>query len=246
MVPGNPARTSVTDTGASIEERPRGGGREAIYASVLDAVVGHRLPPGTRLPEDQLAGLFGVSRTIVRLALQKLEFEGVVVAERNRGAQVATPTVEEARQIFEARLAIETTIVRRLCARRVTADVVARRHRALEAEEAAFHRGDGKTSIKLSGDFHILLADIAGNRVLAGFLRQLVSRTSLILAVYGRNIHATCAADEHMRLLEVIRSGDAEAAEAELARHFAAIQSRISLSVVEDKPADLAAALRLA
>jgi DNA-binding GntR family transcriptional regulator len=224
--------------------KPNGGGRDQIYSSVLDAVLAHRLLPGTRLPEDQLATLFGVSRTIVRLALQKLEFEGVVVAERNRGAQIATPTVDEARQIFEARLSIETTIVRQLSSG-IARDDVASLRSSIEAEERAFQNGDGKTSIKLSGDFHVLLADIAGNAVLAAFLRQLVSRTSLILAVYGRNIHMTCAAEEHMALLEKICTGDADAAEAELVHHFDEIQKRISLRPITDSPIDLAAALRL-
>lgn len=218
--------------------------RDKIYESILDAVVGHRILPGTRLPEDQLAKLYGVSRTIIRLALQKLEFEGVITAARNRSPQVSTPTADEANQIFEARLVVETAIIRKLCGA-LSTDEINELKNLLKAEHDAFERGDGKTSIKLSGEFHIRMAELAGNPVLTQFLHQLVSRTSLILAVFGKNIHSICAADEHEELLSVIESGDVEAADRELKRHFKAIQSRIQLGKLNDKTVDLAAALRL-
>ena len=78
-----------------------------IRDHLRDAIVDRRLAPGTKLNEAEVGTLFDVSRTVVRAALQALAFEGLVRTERNRGAFVANPTPDEARQVFAARRLIE-------------------------------------------------------------------------------------------------------------------------------------------
>src|SRR5262245_2561315 len=70
-----------------------------IHRHLLTAIVEHDLVPGTKLPEDALAESFGVSRTRIRKVLQQLAHEGVVQLERHRGATVARPSVQEARDV---------------------------------------------------------------------------------------------------------------------------------------------------
>ena len=76
---------------------------DTIHARIYDAIVEQRLPPGTKLGEETLCEIFGVSRTMIRRVLQRLASEHVVEARPHRGAFVARPSVEEAREVFEAR-----------------------------------------------------------------------------------------------------------------------------------------------
>ena len=94
---------------------------QRIVASIVEAIVERRLMPGTKLAESQIGELFSVSRTVVRQALNQLSRDRLITLEPARGAFVAQPGIEEARQVFEARQLIEAGIVRELCGRRCSA-----------------------------------------------------------------------------------------------------------------------------
>ena len=81
-----------------------GGRDEAMYRGLHAAIYELRLPPGTRLPEDVLSNTYGVSRTLVRKVLQRMAMEGLVEIRRNRGAQVAEPSADEAREVFAGKV----------------------------------------------------------------------------------------------------------------------------------------------
>src|SRR5712675_1995173 len=85
---------------------------DQVHARIYEAIGGQELPPGTRLREDQMRRIFGVSRARIRKVFSRLAFEGLVQIEPNRGASVARPSAEEARETFAARRAIEAAIVR--------------------------------------------------------------------------------------------------------------------------------------
>src|SRR5690606_11424945 len=80
---------------------------QPVYDSLREAITSRRLAPGTKLPEDELASIYSVSRTVVRSALQALAHDRVVRLEPNRGAFVAQPSIKEAREVFDARKLIE-------------------------------------------------------------------------------------------------------------------------------------------
>jgi DNA-binding GntR family transcriptional regulator len=184
---------------------------QAIQAGVLSAILEHRLQPGTKLGEDELGTIFGVSRTIVRAALQALAHQGIVVIEKNRGAFVARPSLTEAVEVFEARKLVEATIVERAAERCTLADGEAMRLH-LTRERAAVARSDDNSAIRLSGEFHILIAQIAGHRTLETFLKELVARSSLILLLYRRQKAQVCGTDHHEELANaVVRGAKAEA-----------------------------------
>lgn len=203
-------------------------GDEAIYRGVYEAILEHRLPPGTRLAEDALGEIFGVSRTVVRKALFRLAHDKIVVIRPNRGAAVAAPSVEEARDVFDTRRTLERAVVRAAAASpdRTALDDL---RRLTRAEETAHKDGDRSAVIRHSGDFHLRLADIAGNAVMADFLRELVSRTSLIIALYETAGPAACAAHEHMGLIDAIAAGDGARAASLMDAHLDDIEASLDL-----------------
>ena len=197
---------------------------DAVYELLCRAIIEQSLKPGMRLPEDLVGEQFGVSRTIVRHALVRLETEGLVVSKRNRGAFVAEPTIEEARQIFEARRCLETEVTRLLVERMPRAGFD-----ALEAHvrrEQGIRGKDGPVSIRLAGEFHILMAELSGNTVLAKYVTQVVRRCSLIMAMFARSHSSDCAVDEHSQIIEAIRSKDTERAMHLMEHHLGAVADR--------------------
>jgi DNA-binding GntR family transcriptional regulator len=205
-----------------------------IYGAVVNAVMSHRLPPGTRLGEAEFCELYDVSRTTVRKALQRLAHDHIVVLRPNRGAVVASPSPQEARDVFAARRAIEREIVP-LVVRHVTPASIARIRAALDAEESARRSGDRAAWIRLGGEFHLLLAELAGNTVLQRFMVELVSRSSLIIAVYENPGAPMCGNHEHHDLLALIEQGDERGATALIGHHLEEIEARLHLGTPERK-----------
>lgn len=204
--------------------------RDALLAAILD----HRLTPGTRLPEDEIGALYGASRTIVRAALQSLAHERVVVIQPNRGAQVAQPTVDEARKVFEARSLIEPRLAALAANNATEADVKAllTHHRE---EEAAIRAGDQRRAIALSARFHNMIAEIADQDILAGFVRELMSRSSLVVALYWSRKDATCERHAHHELLDAIARHQADRAADLMRSHLVDLFSGLDL---RERPAD--------
>ncbi|MFT0137724.1 GntR family transcriptional regulator [Alcanivoracaceae bacterium MT1] len=210
---------------------------ERIYRSVLE----HRLPPGTKLPEEKLAAIFDVSRARIRKILLRLELERIVEMVPHRGAFIAKPTFEESEDIFEARRAIEPAIVRRL-ARSASSDDVAALRRHVADEYDARDRDDRRAMIGLTGEFHNLLADLAGNRALAAPMHELSARTCLAILLYDASPRSTCRAAEHDELVRRIEAADADGAVQAMLDHLGEI--RRHLTITENRSRiDLASAL---
>lgn len=211
-----------------------------IYERIYSAIIEQRLAPGTKLGEESLCELFGVSRSRIRKVLYRLGNDSVVMLVPNRGAFVARPSVQEAREVFATRRLLEAEVVRAL-AKGLSAADAARLARHVEVEREAHARHDRRASIRLSGEFHLLLAELAGNRVIERFLRELVSRTSLIIAVYEAPGRSCCSFDEHAALIEAIGGGRAEAAVEGMMAHLCGIESRLMLDRPPGQAVDLKA-----
>lgn len=195
-----------------------------VYGALRRAIIEQALAPGAKLPEDTIGEQFGVSRTLVREALARLAAEGLVELRHNRGASVAYPSLEEARDVFAIRRAMEMLAIEALCARMTPADAT-RLEAHVAAEEAARDRG-GSESIRLAGEFHLLLAALTGNTLLHRYVNELASRCSLILAIYGRPHSSDCAVNEHRQLIAALRAGDAPRCRAVMDEHLAAVMDR--------------------
>jgi len=201
---------------------------ERIYEDIYDAVMEHRLAPGTRLPEASLSALYGVSRPMVRKALGRLAHEHIVRLRPNRSPVVASPSVEETREVFEARRVVETAIAGK-AARTATRRELEGLRAAARAERLADERADRRAAVRLSGHFHMTLAELGRNRVLADCLRELVSRTSLIIALYETPGRSACLFHEHEALIDAIARRDEGAAAEGMQAHLGRVEGRLDL-----------------
>src|SRR5262249_35387787 len=175
-------RCALVPSVASPSSKNRNDRAGQICRALRNAIIEQALVPGAKLPEDAIGERFGVSRTIVRHALGRLAAEGLVELRRNRGAMVASPSWDEARDIFDVRIGLERLVISRV-AGRLQPDQI----RALEAHVDAEERARGNNeplSIRLATEFHIVLAEMTGSPVLAGYIGEVASRCGLILALY--------------------------------------------------------------
>lgn len=238
--------TTPAHTAPSPHEMP-GLSDADIHERIVSAILDHRLLPGTKLVEDKLGQAFGVSRTRIRHVLIRLANEQLVTLTPHRGASVARPSVDEAREVFEVRRMIEPTLLARFMRVATPADL---RNLALyiDQEEDARARGDRSRAIRLSGDFHLLIGARSGHRTLDRVLREMVSRTSLVLMSYGTpeatgTVHPTrggaCGCHEHRGLLAAIRLGDERAAGELMQRHLSHLEALLDFTLAERGPVDL-------
>ena len=234
-----PARTRAAPAAAAAEE-VSGNTTQRIVASITAAIVERRLMPGTKLAEQKIADIFRVSRTIVRQALNQLSRDHLVTLEPARGAFVATPSVEEARQVYEVRTMIETSLVKQLAARITDAQVAElRAHLAQEREAVARTDVPGRT--RLLADFHVLLARMLGNEVLAHLLNDLLSRSSLISLMYQSAHSAEHSQDEHEQIVDALARRDARAAVKLMEQHILSVERNLQL---DPRMPDLESVLR--
>jgi len=213
---------------------------QRIVDSIVEAIVERRLMPGTKLAEAQIGQLFDVSRTVVRQALNQLSRDRLVTLEPARGAFVAQPGVDEARQVFEARQLIEASIVRELCSRITDAQLTELRAH-LRDERAAVARTDISGRTRLLADFHVVLARMLGNEVLAELLADLLSRSSLIALMYQSAHSAEHSQQEHVDIVEALARRDARAAVRLMNRHLHSVEHNLRLDPLSS---DLSKALR--
>lgn len=204
---------------------------QAIRDHLRDAIVDRRLAPGTKLTEIEVGSLFDVSRTMARSALQMLSFEGLVRIERNRGAFVANPDPEEARQVFAARRLVEPGIAAEACARATPRDLGRLRAHLSHEHHHMNLRGPNarRAEIKASGEFHLLLAAAAGNQIMHRFMEELIARSSLVIALYGRSGASSCGHDDHGGIVDALERRDAAAAQALVVRHIDHIEADLDL-----------------
>ena len=212
-----------------------------IVENLTRAIVEHRLLPGTKLAEQKLADHFGVSRTLVRQALFQLSQNRLIKLEPARGAFVATPSVEEARQVFAVRRMLEAEMVRAFMAQSTPAKIRSLRQH-VAAEKKAMEREDVGQRTELLGDFHVRMAELMGNEVLAQLLGELISRCALITLMYQSSMAAEHSHDEHADIVEALASGDAEHAVQLMRQHLDNVEAGLTFD--RDVPAnDLSMAL---
>ena len=216
---------------------------ENIVERIFEAVIEQRLSPGTKLSESALCEAFGVGRMRIRRSLLLLASREVVSLHANRGAFVASPTAEQAREVFEARLMIEPNVAR-LAAERATDDDLSMLERHLALEHAAHHDNKRRESIRLSGQFHVLLAEVAQNAVTLRMVKELVTRTSLIIGIFGSPGVSNCRDEDHDDIFEAFRTRDTEAAARLMTEHLHHIQRHLELSGPAEGTTDLVAIFR--
>ena len=216
---------------------------EEIIEQLSEAVNEHRLKPGAKLREDEVSEVFGVSRTVVRQALRAMAFDGLLTIEKNRGAFVSKPTLKEARELFQARALLEPSTARAAAGRTTPADI-ALLEGHIKEEHEALDRDQSGLALKLSGEFHLIIARIADQQTIEQFLRQLISRSSLVIACYWKRRNALCESSAHHNLVEALRNHDGPAAEDLMKGHLLDIYSQLDLREYDEGSISLRDALR--
>ena len=182
-----------------------------VRHAIVEAVLSHRLPPGTRLVETRLCEAFGVSRSLLRRVFVRLAGDKIVVLQHNKGAIIAQPRPEEMREVFEARQLIENGIIRALGKKAVPESLAAVRE-LVKQEQTAYKAGDWSKWVRLSGEYHLQVARLLGNSELEEILCGLLARTTLTFALYYSQGNNVCSFDEHQHILEALEAGDTERA----------------------------------
>ncbi|WP_412066305.1 GntR family transcriptional regulator [Rhizobium sp. SYY.PMSO] len=228
--PQTAASGSAPREAASIDRVP-----DEIYDTVVHAILDRALDPGTKLPEDVFCNHYGVSRTIVRVAIQRLQQDRLVDVQPYKGCFVVVPDLKEARDIIAARKAIEPFIINCLVDVATDKDLAALAAH-VDAEDSAYHRNDQREALRLSGQFHILLSDLSGNGVLGVYIRNLICRSALVIATYS-DVTACCKAHDHRRLVELLMARDASDAVKQMERHLDDIEhDLLQDKKTEEKP----------
>jgi DNA-binding GntR family transcriptional regulator len=199
---------------------------EAIHRAIEAAILNGRLPPGLRLGEHRLAAIFGASRERIRKVLHRLAAERRLEIVPNRGVRVPCPSEAEVRAIYEAHQVLEAGVLVQL-GQRVIPALLARLDAHLAEERAAAERGDRAASIRLSGAFHLYLVDALGNAELSRMLRDLLSRSSVMVTVYEPAHQSLCAVEEHGAIVAALRAGDTAGALHASRHHFRHVEERL-------------------
>lgn len=215
----NQATRSVSRTTAKRGSRP-----DAVYFVLRRAILEQALRPGVKLPEDGIGEKLGVSRTVVRRALERLRAEELVEIEPNRGAAVACPTLEEAQDVFAVRIDLERIVIERLCGK-LAPTQQDRLAECIAQEERAYL--DGRADyIRHAAEFHVMLATMAGSSLLLKYIKSLIARSALILGLYGRPNWPNCSMDEHRAVLAALAGNDLENAWTVMREHLDSVLHR--------------------
>lgn len=198
-----------------------------IAQRIVEAVLAQKLEPGSRLGEQQLAMVFDCSRTLVREALMRLAARGIVTVSSRRGWYVVEPSLDEAREAFEARRVIETGLLR--CVGPLHRGALKSLKRHVQREQAAVKGADVGLRSFLLGDFHVCLAECLGNNLLADALRDLTARTTLIAMRYQSSHDAAQSCQDHVRIVAALEQGDVAQAEALMLQHLGQVQAGLQL-----------------
>ena len=214
----------------------------AIYDRIAEAIAAHKLPAGAKLGEEALGEIFGVSRTKIRQALFQLASDKLVTLIPGRGAFVTQPTVKEAREVFAARRMVESAVLTAFMERVSAKDITALKSHINEQQRAS-EAGSAQTRNHLLGDFHTVLARLAGNNVMAEIVEELVARTSLITLLYQNTRGAAESLDEHRVLMAAIEKRDVKQAVKLMTEHLNDVEQGLVLREAAPQSADLKAAL---
>jgi len=223
---------------------------EGIYRRMVQTIRNHQLQPGTKLGENRLAAAFGVSRTRIRPVLARLAGEQVVTLTPNRGATVAKPTEQEAREVFQVRTLIEPTLVAAFMERATDVEFHTL-EKCIAQEESARLQGDRHRAIRLAGEFHLHIATFSQHHTLGRIMGELVSRTSLILMAYGQpaalaaaTATSACGCHDHRALLDAMRLGDRALAELLMQAHLRSLACELRFAPAKVQAPDLQALFR--
>ena len=213
-------------------------------ASILTkAILDHRLQPGEKLGERELSEILDASRIVVRQALIELSESGLVSLQRNRGAFVAKPSLQEALEIFDALTMLEQCVAENLAAHANRTAVSELRLLVQRQRKAADCRND-ELAAWVGRQFHRELIKQSHNKVVEEVHTQLSQRAALLSNLYKRTHNACALVNDHETMIELIEKGEAGEVKRLLQTHNLLIARSYHIEDVESEALDRAEALR--
>jgi DNA-binding GntR family transcriptional regulator len=193
--------------------------REEIREQLIEDILNGRLAPGARIVETKIAQQFGVSQGPVREALRDLELFGFVVSSPFRGTQVRRISTEELLEIYPIRAAFEG-VAARAAAVRIDRPTLEHLEELIGTMREAAARDDHRGEADADHSFHHAIVKASGNRMLEHVWQtmRLSITTCLTHSITHRSLHEI--AERHVAVLEALRSGDPDRAEAAVRRHI--------------------------
>ena len=237
-----PAHATPTQAPTEPDDADDANVDERVYAAVSKALLSGKLRPGTPLRERALAEALGCTRGAVRKVLARLGSEKRLVLEHNRGAFVPNPSIDDMRGIYRARRIVEAGLVTTLFGQ-LAREQVATLRKHVQAEQKAFKEGRREDAIRLAGDFHLLLAQMAGSDELLSYIQRLISNTELYKALYDSAEAASCAPREHEQIIEALMGKSLDKAIAVALEHLDELEQRVIAGAAAEQEVDLATLL---
>jgi DNA-binding GntR family transcriptional regulator len=201
------------------------------YRDLREAIIGGRFQPNERLVEAELVEMFRAGRSSVRAALVRLDQEGLVTREPNRGARVRLISGREAIEIEQVRIALEKMLARSAAERVAPADLA-----DLVATIGEMRRrlddGDPLGYSELNATFHRRIWAIADNQLAATLLTTLKSQS---IRFQYRTIlqpgRAQTSFEEHEAIVAALTKGDPDASEAAMAAHLSHVVTTLQRAI---------------
>jgi DNA-binding GntR family transcriptional regulator len=217
------------ETGRADRSADRGPSRAEgrLYDDLIGAIVDQRLRAGTRLNEMQLAKAYRLARPRVRSALNRLAANNIVEIKLNLGAFIRRPSPSEAKAVYEARRFLEAGVIQTIARRPANRDL--KRLRDLVALEKKAYVQPKPGVHRLSSEFHVILADAAGNPVMKDILVRLIHQCCLIQSLYLTAAGPPCLTHDHEELIECLARGSLRQALRIHNRHFDQIEGSLML-----------------
>jgi DNA-binding GntR family transcriptional regulator len=201
---------------------------EKITESITNAIMEHRIAPGSKLSESRMAIAFKISRTKINQSLLMLSESGLVQQHHNRGFFVSSPSVSDAKQVFSLRRLLEPAVIKGVLKNKKNSDIKRLKLHLLE-EKKARESTNRRLIIRLSGEFHMLLAEMCGNRYINKMMAELCPLTCLIIAIYDAPNTPACPEDEHQNIVNAIESNNESEAISLMLHHLAHIEKALNL-----------------
>ncbi len=204
-----------------------------IHAILSRFLLAGGLPGGMKLGEHRLAEIFGVSRERIRKVLHRLGHERLLEIVKNRGAFTIEPDLREGRVVYEARRILESGMVAHL-ADNLTEPQLVRLREHVDAEADAMRRGDQPTWLKLSAEFHYLLAEMIGNPIVQRQAHELINRTLMLVKRYETTAGSACGCEEHRLIFRALAAGERNKAVKAMGSHLSLVETRLRPIVCDD------------
>lgn len=214
---------------------PVSNAEEEAYLKIKNAIRNKQILPKRKLVETTLAEILGMSRTPVRAAIKRLEYEGYVKSEPRRGAYLISPTKGDVEDTFCVRILLERKAIE-LATEKLTPQRIKRLGDILENESGTFLEKNYLQYDNINEDFHLAIAEFSDNWVLHRHIFDVLNRSNVYQLIFDHEDSNGIppSIGGHARLLQLMKEGKTKEASDYMEEHIRGAMSRIKLDSIEN------------